>query len=154
MQDIVICIDSYGGDVTYLYGMLDLMEKYNGKKIITFTLTKAASCGALLLAAGTLGHRYASKNATLMVHETNLTLNMNNTKCSALASDYFKANNDKFCEITSNLCGKPSNFIRNELNKRSNGDWFMLSQEAKEIGLIDHIGIPNVFGNDNTIKMA
>jgi len=65
---IPIYIDSYGGDVYALMAMIDIIEN-SDKPCATICVGKAMSCGAVLLACGEKGHRYISKNATVMIHD-------------------------------------------------------------------------------------
>ena len=72
-KPILINIDSYGGSVYGVLSMLDAMDAITAIapeefKFITCTMSKAMSAGALLLSHGKL--RFASKNASIMIHQT------------------------------------------------------------------------------------
>ena len=64
---IPISIDSYGGAVYSLLGMIDAIE-HCSLPVATIVESKAMSCGAFLFACGAPGHRYVGPNATVMIH--------------------------------------------------------------------------------------
>lgn len=68
-KDITLHINSYGGDTTALYSMLDVCN-YIPNTINTVAMGIAASCGAcLLILAGDYGHRYAQMNSSILIHQ-------------------------------------------------------------------------------------
>ncbi len=67
-KDINLYINSPGGSVTAGLGIYDTMQ-YVKPPITTICLGQAASMGALLLAAGTKGKRFALPNARVMIHQ-------------------------------------------------------------------------------------
>ena len=67
-KDINLYINSPGGSVTAGLGIYDTMQ-YVKSPITTICLGQAASMGALLLAAGTSGKRFALPNARVMIHQ-------------------------------------------------------------------------------------
>jgi ATP-dependent Clp endopeptidase proteolytic subunit ClpP len=145
ISQINILIDSGGGEINIAYAMLDIMKKFNAKPISTATISKAYSCGAFLLGQGVKGLRYASNNASMMVHESIITANGQPQKCSTYTgyNGYLQDNNSLFLEIISESLGKQKNFLRRKLNTKSNSDWYMMAPEAKELGLIDNIDVPD-----------
>src|SRR6185295_2029706 len=67
-KDINLYINSPGGLITAGLAIYDTM-KFMGYDINTYCLGQAASMGALLLAAGTKGKRYAIPNSRIMIHQ-------------------------------------------------------------------------------------
>jgi len=68
---INVIIDSIGGDVYEMFGIIDYiesLEKNSNIKVNTICRGKAMSAAAMILASGT-GKRLASKRATIMIHE-------------------------------------------------------------------------------------
>jgi ATP-dependent Clp protease protease subunit len=68
-QDIIpIYIDSPGGDVSAVLGMVDII-KSSPVPVATIALGFCASAGTILLSAGSEGYRFASKHTQLMLHD-------------------------------------------------------------------------------------
>jgi len=65
---IPVIIDSFGGEVYSLMGMLDVI-KNSDIPIATIIQTKVMSCGIALFSAGTEGLRFMAPYSTLMMHE-------------------------------------------------------------------------------------
>lgn len=140
---IPIVISSFGGQVHALLPMIDLI-KASKKPVATIALGKAMSCGAFLLAAGTKGYRYAAPNTDIMIHEVSAstwdkTTNIQNE------TRHIKYLNNLFFKFLADWAGKKdSKFFLNMLKNKSNVDWYLTSNECKKLGLVDHIGIPNL----------
>jgi ATP-dependent Clp protease protease subunit len=135
---IVVYIDSFGGDAYALLTMIAAMEQVPNQ-IITCALSKAMSAGAMLLACGDV--RYASEHSTVMIHEISAgtvghidDINIQHTNLTKL--------NEKLM----NLLVKKTKFKggATALKKllRNERDLYLDAEEAKDLGLIDHIGIP------------
>src|SRR5579872_804765 len=67
-KDVNVYINSPGGLITAGLAIYDTM-KFMGFDINTYCLGQAASMGALLLAAGTKGKRFALPNSRIMIHQ-------------------------------------------------------------------------------------
>ena len=67
-KDVNVYINSPGGYITAGLAIFDTM-RFMGYEINTYCLGQAASMGALLLAAGTKGKRYALPNSRIMIHQ-------------------------------------------------------------------------------------
>src|ERR1700678_3095775 len=67
-KDISIYINSPGGAITAGFAIYDTM-RFMGYDINTYCIGQAASMGALLLAAGTKGKRFALPNSRIMIHQ-------------------------------------------------------------------------------------
>ncbi len=140
-QPVIPCkVDSFGGSIFSLLGILDILEG-NAKPIMTYTTTQAMSCGAVLLAAGTRGYRYASKNATILIHEAASSFE---GKKSDVMNDanHMESLNDKLMEILAKHSNKPKSYFKGLIRKNNNADLYIDAKEALQIGLIDKIGIP------------
>lgn len=70
-EPITIYINSVGGDAVGLLSIYDAMNLINAP-IKTVVLGEASSAGAIILAAGSPGERYASKNSRVMIHQIQL----------------------------------------------------------------------------------
>ncbi len=137
---IPIQIDSFGGQVYSLLGMLDAMAATK-KPLATFVESKAMSCGAVLLSAGTPGLRFASKNSTILIHEVSADSIGKNTDLQADANEAARLNG-MLLEILAKNSNKPKNFYADMIHAANNADLFITPKEAVKYGLIDKIGIP------------
>ncbi len=137
---VPILVDSFGGDVLSLFSVLDMIEVC-GKPVITSVTSKAMSCGAVLLSAGTKGHRYASPRSTILIHEAATQLE---GKASDIISDAksMEILNEKLMEILAKNSNKPKKFYQQLIKKANNADLYISAEQALEYGLIDKISIP------------
>ena len=141
-QEIIpIQIDSPGGNIYSLMGMLDVIER-SKKKICTFTNTKAFSCGAVLLAAGSPGLRFASKNSSILVHEVS---SGTFGKSSEMENDMenIKELNEKILSMLDKFSGNQKGYFRHELLENGNADLYYAPTVAARVGLIDKVKSPS-----------
>ena len=140
---IPIIINSYGGQVYSLLAMLDILSSAT-KPVCTVAIGKAMSCGSVLLAAGTPGHRYVGGNADVMIHEV-----ANGTwgKTTEIKEDVKQTArlNDLLLKKLSKFCNKTPDFFHKKLKARTNLDWYLTAKDCKSLGLADEIGTPGFF---------
>src|SRR5205823_8880497 len=67
-RDIVMYINSPGGESTALFAIYDTMQ-YVRPDVATYCVGQAASAAAVLLAAGAAGKRFALPNARVLIHQ-------------------------------------------------------------------------------------
>jgi ATP-dependent Clp protease protease subunit len=140
-QEILpVCIDSAGGCLYSLMGMVDAMEACS-IKIATVVESKAMSAAATLLTCGDKNHRYMGKNATIMLHDASGGVR---GTAEEIENDLKELKRlDKMSNIImAQNCEKPKNFFDEEIKKNGNPEWYITAKEAKKLGLISHIGIP------------
>lgn len=139
-QPIIVHIDSYGGAVHGLSVMYDrLMGMQN--TIVTYTSSKAMSAGAMLLsAAGTPGARFASPEASIMVHEISAGA-FGDIKDIEDQAKYIRTINQKWMTILAKSMGlKSHKDIRKLISKQAIGqDVHLTAHQAKSLGLIDEV---------------
>ena len=132
-KDIHIYINSPGGSVTAGMAIFDTMN-YIKPDVSTICVGLAASMGAFLLAAGAKGKRYALPNAEIMIHQP-----LGGAKGQAsdvkIQAELLLKTRDKLNKILSENTGKPME----QIEKDTDRDNFMTSEEAKEYGLIDEV---------------
>lgn len=145
ISTIIIIISSYGGQVHSLLAMLDIMKTAT-KPIATIAMGAAMSCGSLLLSAGTKGYRFSGEYTDIMIHEVSSTSYGKATELTADIKHTNKLNKLLFKILATNSNKHPLFFIK-EMKKRTNLDWNLTANEAKALGIIDHIGIPNFSSN-------
>ena len=151
-KSLPVVIDSYGGEVYSLMGMVDLLTN-SGLDIITIATSKAMSCGALLLAIGK--KRYATPKSTIMIHAVRSTMRGDLDSQKNEVNQLEKLNNMAF-ELLDTNTNKPSGFWLNKLAENNNNDLYLSAQEALNLGLITNIGTPELTDifNEDEIKMC
>ncbi len=132
-KDINLYINSPGGSVTAGLGIYDTMQ-YVRPPITTICLGQAASMGALLLAAGTKGKRYALPNARVMIHQPMGGFQGQATEIDIHAREILKIR-ERLNQILSEHTGQSLEKISQDTER----DYFMSGTEAKDYGLIDEV---------------
>jgi len=136
-RDINIYINSPGGVVTAGMAIYDTMQ-FIKPKVCTYCVGQAASMGAVLLAAGAKGKRYALPNARVMIHQPWGGVQGQASDINIQAKEILKMR-DKINEILARHTGKPLDKIQKDTDR----DYFMSSQEALEYGIVDEIFVEN-----------
>jgi len=132
-RDINIYINSPGGVVTAGMAIYDTMQ-FIKPDVCTYCVGQAASMGAVLLAAGAKGKRYALPNARVMIHQPWGGVQGQASDINIQAKEILKMR-DKINEILAKHTGKPLDKIQKDTDR----DYFMSSQEALEYGVVDEI---------------
>jgi ATP-dependent Clp protease protease subunit len=132
-RDINIYINSPGGAVTAGMAIYDTMQ-FIKPDVCTYCVGQAASMGAVLLAAGAKGKRYALPNARVMIHQPWGGVQGQASDINIQAKEILKMR-DRINEILSKHTGKPLDKIQRDTDR----DYFMSSQEALEYGAIDEV---------------
>jgi len=132
-KDISIYINSPGGVVTAGMAIYDTMQ-YIKPDVSTICMGQAASMGALLLAAGAHGKRYALPNSRIMIHQPLGGAQGQASDIEIQAQEILRMK-DMLNDILANHTGQPLKRIKRDTDR----DFFMSSKEAKEYGLIDEV---------------
>ena len=132
-KDINFYINSPGGVVTAGLAVYDTMQ-YIKPEIATVCIGQAASMGALLLAAGAHGKRYALPNSRILIHQP-LGGSQGQASDIAIQAKEILRMRDTLNNI---LAFHTGNDIE-RINTDTDRDFFMSGDEAKEYGLIDHV---------------
>ncbi len=132
-KDINLYINSPGGSVTAGLAIYDTMQ-YIKPDVGTICMGQSTSMGALLLAAGTKGKRYALPNARIMIHQPLGGAQGQATDIDIHAREILKIR-DNLNQILAKHTGQGLKKIARDTER----DFFMNAQEAKEYGIIDHI---------------
>ena len=132
-KDIFLYINSPGGVITSGLAILDTMN-YIKPAVSTICLGQAASMGAVLLACGEKGKRFAVPNARIMIHQPLGGFQGQATDIQIQAKEVGRLKK-MLNEILAERSGKTFEVIE----KDSDRDFFMSSPEAKEYGLIDDV---------------
>ena len=140
---IPVVIDSYGGQVYSLFNMVDII-KNSPIPVATIATGKSMSCGAVLLSAGTEGMRYASPNATILIHEISSGTFGKNEEIQSDANHTKRLNKILFQMLSLN-CKQSKNYFEDiYINKKSRADWYLDPKEAKQHNIVNHIGFPKI----------
>lgn len=132
-KDIKLYINSPGGSVSAGMAIYDTMQ-FVKPDVSTICVGMAASMGAFLLAAGAKGKRLALPNAEIMIHQV-----MGGAEGQAsdvkIRAEHIVKVKDRLNAILAKHTGQPLKTIE----KDSDRDFFMTTDEAKKYGLIDQI---------------
>lgn len=132
-KDIYFYINSPGGVITSGLSIYDTMN-YIKPDVVTICIGQAASMGAFLLSSGAKGKRYALPNARIMIHQPSGGAQGQSTDIQIQAQEIQRLK-DKLNEI---MASQTSKTVK-RLEKDTERDNFMSSQEAVEYGLIDKV---------------
>lgn len=130
-KDINIYINSPGGSVTAGMGIYDTMQ-YLPNDIATYCMGQAASMGAILLAAGSKGKRYALPNARIMLHQPWGGAQGTASDIHIQAEEILRTKK-RLNEILAFHTGQPLEQVQKDTDR----DFFMSAEEAKKYGLVD-----------------
>lgn len=132
-KDIQIYLNTPGGSVHAGLGIYDTMQ-YINSDVATICTGMAASMGAVLLTAGAEGKRSALKHSRVMIHQPMGGAQGQASDIEITAREILKLKKELY-DIISFHSGKPYS----EVEKDSDRDYWMTSEEAKEYGMIDEI---------------
>ncbi|MBI3317358.1 MAG: ATP-dependent Clp endopeptidase proteolytic subunit ClpP [Candidatus Omnitrophica bacterium] len=132
-KDINIYIHSPGGSVTAGLAIYDTMQ-FVKCNVATYCVGQAASMGALLLAAGTKGKRYALPNARVMIHQPWGGAQGSASDIHIQAKEILKMR-----EQLNKILAQHTNQPLERIEKDTDRDYFMAASEAKTYGIVDEV---------------
>jgi ATP-dependent Clp protease, protease subunit len=132
-KDINIYINSPGGQVTSGLAVYDTMQ-FVKPDVNTYCIGQAASMGALLLAGGTKGKRYALPNARIMIHQP-----WGGTQGTAADIHIQATEILRIKERINNLLVDHTGQTIDKVEKDTDRDYFMTADEAMKYGLVDNV---------------
>lgn len=134
-KEIHLYINSPGGSITDGMAIVDTMN-YIKCPVSTNCIGMAASMGAVLLACGTKGKRYATPNAEIMIHQPLISGGLSGqTTEIKIHADHMIKTREKLNKILSDRTGQ----TLEQINKDTERDNFMTAEEALKYGIIDGI---------------
>ena len=137
-KDIHLYINSPGGVTTAGLAIYDTMQ-YIRPEVSTICIGMAASMAAILLTGGQKGKRSALPNARVMIHQPWGGAQGTASDIRIQAEEILKTKK-RINEILATHTGKPLEVLEKDTDR----DYYMSSQEAKDYGLIDNILIKRV----------
>jgi ATP-dependent Clp protease, protease subunit len=132
-KDIHIYINSPGGSVTAGMAIYDTMQ-FVTCDVNTYCIGLAASMGAVLLAAGTKGKRYALPNSDIMIHQVSGGARGTASDVERTVDFMYKLKR-RLNRILAHHCGKSPEVIEKDADR----DNYMSAEEACAYGLVDKV---------------
>lgn len=132
-KDINIYINSPGGSVTAGLAIYDTMQ-FLTCDVNTYCIGMAASMGAVLLAAGTKGKRFALPNSDIMIHQVSGGAQGTASDVERTVEFMYKLKK-RLIRILADSTGKTEEQVRID----SDRDYYMTADEAKAYGLVDEV---------------
>ena len=132
-KDVNVYINSPGGSVTAGLAIYDTIQ-FLKCDVATYCVGQASSMGAVLLAAGAAGKRYALPNARIMIHQPWGGVQGQAADINIQATEILKTR-DRLNEILAAHTGKAVD----EIAKDTDRDFFMSASEAKDYGVVDEV---------------
>ena len=132
-KDINVYVNSPGGSVTAGLAIYDTMQ-YVKPEVTTLCMGQAASMGAVLLAAGQQGKRFALPNSRIMIHQPLGGMRGQASDMEIQAREILKMK-----ELLNGILANHSGQDLDKLKHDSDRDYFMNAVEAMEYGLVDKV---------------
>jgi len=132
-KDVHLYVNSPGGSVTAGLAIYDTMQ-FLTCDVNTYCIGQAASMGAVLLAGGTKGKRYALPNSNIMIHQVLGGAEGQATDVE-IRVKYMLKLKQRLNGILAKHTGRPIDVV----DKACDRDSFMTPDEAKDFGLVDEV---------------
>ncbi len=133
-KDIALYINCPGGSITAGMAVYDTIQ-FVRPQVATYCIGQAASMGALLLAAGAKGKRYALPNSRILLHEPS----MSGLSGQATDIDIHAREILRMRAVINKLLAKHSGQSMERISKDVNRDFIMDAEEAQAYGIVDEI---------------
>jgi ATP-dependent Clp protease protease subunit len=133
-RDIHLYINSPGGSISAGMAIYDTMQ-YIRPNVSTICIGQAASMGALLLAAGTPGKRFALPNSRILIHQPSISgLAGQATDIDIHAKEILRLR-----ESMNKILAKHTGQNLERIEKDVERDYIMTADQAKEYGIVDQV---------------
>ncbi|HJO04758.1 MAG TPA: ATP-dependent Clp endopeptidase proteolytic subunit ClpP [Acidobacteriota bacterium] len=132
-RDISLYINSPGGSVTDGLAMLDTMQ-FIQPDVSTICIGQAMSMGAILLAAGTRGKRFALPNARIMIHQPSGGMQGTAADIQIQAREILRLR-EQLNHMLAGWTGQSVEKIASDADR----DFVLTASESVEYGLIDKV---------------
>lgn len=134
-KDIQIYINSPGGSVTAGLAIYDTMQHIRCP-VSTICMGQAASMGAILLAAGTKGKRFALPHSRMLIHQPLISggLSGQATDIDIQAREILNMR-----VVLNGILAAHTGMSLERIEKDTDRDYYMTAEAAKEYGLIDEV---------------
>ncbi len=132
-QDIHLYVNSPGGSVTATLAIYDIMQ-FIECDVATYCVGMSASGGAILVAGGTAGKRFALKHSKMMIHQPHGQVGGQVSDIEIQAKDIIETR-ELLNELLASHTGQPVEQIAKDTQR----DHYLTSQQAKAYGLVDEV---------------
>lgn len=132
-QDIHLYVNSPGGSVTATLAVYDIMQ-FIECDVATYCVGLAASGGAILVAGGTPGKRFALKHSKMMIHQPHGQVGGQVSDIEIQAKDIIETR-ELLNEMLAGHTGQPVEKIAQDTQR----DFYMTALQSKEYGLVDEL---------------
>lgn len=136
-RPITIYISSPGGECDVGFAIIDCINKLKSKhiEVNTICIGPCSSMASVILASGTIGHRYAFPSSRIMIHQAGITEVGGKLDDINIIQHELQVWTDTMNKIFKKQTGKSLD----ELRKLTSYDNYMSASEAKKLGIIDKI---------------
>lgn len=135
-KDISLYINSPGGSITAGMAIYDTMQ-FIRNDVVTICIGQAASMGAMLLAAGTAGKRYALPTSRILIHQP--LIMGGGISGQATDIDIHAREILRMRELMNQLMAKHTGQVLDKVERDTERDFIMNAQQSKEYGIVDDI---------------
>ncbi len=132
-KDISIYINSPGGSITAGLAIYDTMQ-FIKPQVSTFCVGQCASMGAVLLAAGTKGKRFALPNSRILIHQPLGGVSGQATDIEIHAKEILRMR-----EMLNGILVRHTGQEYDRIARDTDRDYIMTADQAREYGLVDQV---------------
>ncbi len=132
-KDINLYINSPGGSVTSLLALFDTME-FIKPDVVTICIGQAASAAAVLLAAGTVGKRFALPHARILLHQP-----AGGAEGQSVDVEIQAAEIQRIRELLDKILAEKTGQPMEKVTADTDRDFIMTAEQAREYGVIDEV---------------
>ena len=132
-KEISLYVNSPGGLVTAGLAIYDTMQ-FIKSKVSTICIGQAASMGAIILAAGAKGKRFALPNSRIMIHQPLGGVQGQATDIGIQATEILRVK-----KRLNEILAKHTGVGLDKIEKDTDRDFFMTADESKKYGIIDEV---------------
>jgi ATP-dependent Clp protease, protease subunit len=133
-KDISLYINSPGGSITAGLAIYDTIQ-FIRPDVTTICIGQAASMGALLLAAGTKGKRFALPNSRILIHQPS----MGNLSGQATDIDIHAKEILRLRSTCNDILLKHTGQAMEKIERDVERDYIMTAEEARQYGIVDQV---------------
>lgn len=133
-KDIKLYVNSPGGSIYAGLAIIDTMQHMKCD-VSTIAIGMAASMGAMILAAGTKGKRFALPNAKILIHQPLMYGLEGQASDIEIATNQLLKDKDQLLSYLAKWTGQK----KSKVEKDADRDYWMGAKEAAEYGLIDKV---------------
>ena len=135
-KDISLYINSPGGSITAGMAIYDTMQ-FIRNDVVTICIGQAASMGAMLLASGAAGKRYALPTSRILIHQP--LIMGGGISGQATDIDIHAREILRMRELMNQLMAKHTGQVLEKVERDTERDFIMNAQQAKEYGIVDDV---------------